>query len=75
MNGNILPKGMLELKFDVNVVPHADYTRDYEELYKEYILKNSTMEELVNGKANEKGYYVDIEKDSRSHKIYPWRDE
>ena len=75
MYGNIAPKGMLELKFDVNVVPHADYTRDYEELYKEYVLKNSTIEELVNGKSSEKGYYVDIEKDSRSHKIYPWREE
>ena len=30
--GNIKPKGMAKLVFDVNVVPHADYTRDYEEL-------------------------------------------
>ena len=29
--GNMLPNGKAELKFDVNVVPDADYTRDYEE--------------------------------------------
>ncbi len=28
------------LKFDVNVVPDADYTRDYEELYQDFNTKN-----------------------------------
>ena len=28
--GNMLPNGKAELKFDVNVVPDADYTRDIE---------------------------------------------
>lgn len=28
--GNMRPNGMIKLVFDVNVVPHADYTRDYE---------------------------------------------
>lgn len=37
--GNMLPDGRAELKFDVNVVPDADYTRDYEELYQEFNTK------------------------------------
>lgn len=57
--GNINPKGVLLLEFDVNVVPHADYTRDYEDLFYEYVVKNSTVEELVNGKKSERGYFVD----------------
>ena len=38
--GNMLPDGRAELKFDVNVVPDADYTRDYEELYQDFNTKN-----------------------------------
>lgn len=57
--GNILPAGVLKLRFDVNVVPDAAYTRDYEELFREYNLKNGIVKELVDGKEAEKGYYVD----------------
>ena len=57
--GNILPAGVLKLRFDVNVVPDAAYTRDYEELFREHSLKNGIVKELVNGKEAEKGYYVD----------------
>ena len=73
--GNIKPKGMAKLVFDVNVVPHADYTRDYEELYKEAVERNELIKGKVDGEVNEQGYYVDIEKDSRSHEQYPWREE
>lgn len=73
--GNIEPKGMAKLVFDVNVVPHADYTRDYEELYKEAVERNELIKGKVDGEVNEQGYYVDIEKDSRSHEQYPWREE
>lgn len=57
--GNILPAGVVKLRFDVNVVPDAAYTRDYEELYREYNIKNGIVKELVDGKESEQGYYVD----------------
>ena len=56
--GNMLPHGRAELKFDVNVVPDADYTRDYEELYQEFNTKNGIVREMVDGKESELGYYV-----------------
>ena len=31
--GNISPSGMAEMRFDVNVVPDANYHHDYEEIY------------------------------------------
>ncbi|MBW9202364.1 DUF1573 domain-containing protein [Bacteroidales bacterium SW292] len=75
IHGNIKPHGIAKLVFDVNVVPHADYTRDYEELYKEAVERNEMLKGLVDGEENEHGYYVDINKDSRSHEQYPWREE
>ncbi len=56
--GNILPHGRAEMTFDVNVVPDADYTRDYEELYREYNLKTGAVKEMVDGKESERGYYI-----------------
>ena len=56
--GNMLPNGKAELKFDVNVVPDADYTRDYEELYQDFNTKNGIVREMVDGKEAELGYYV-----------------
>ena len=56
--GNMLPHGKAELKFDVNVVPDADYTRDYEELYQDFNTKNGIVREMVDGKESELGYYV-----------------
>ena len=53
--GNMLPNGKAELTFDVNVVPDADYTRDYEELFN---AKNGIVKEMVDGKESELGYYV-----------------
>lgn len=73
--GNILPRGMATLVFDVNVVPPSDHDPDYEEVYRDKIEKNGGVEELVDGKPAEKGYYVDPldRTDSRSHERYPWR--
>ena len=56
--GNIADSGMVEIKFDVNVVPNADYTRDYEQLFKELNIKNETVKKLVDGEEAELGYYV-----------------
>lgn len=57
--GNIAPAGVLKLRFDINVVPDADYTRDYEQLFQEYSIKNGLVKKLVDGKESERGYYVD----------------
>ena len=56
--GNFEKKGMVELTFDVNVVPDADYTRDYEELFRASNIKNGIVNEAVDGKESERGYYV-----------------
>ena len=58
--GNILPDGMAQLRFDVNVVPDASYHHDYEELY-ENSLSARELRDLVSGIGAETGlgYYVD----------------
>ena len=74
--GNIKPSGICKLKFDTNVVPNADYTRDYEELYKEAVERSNVIRGLVDGDESEKGYWTDdIGHDSRHQKKYIWRDE
>lgn len=57
--GNIEPSGVAEMKFDVNVVPAADYTRDYEELFREQNVKNGFVNRFVDGLESERGYSVD----------------
>lgn len=56
--GNFLTDTKQELTFDVNVVPNALYTKDYEELYQEYKEKNGNVKSLVDGDANNQGYYM-----------------
>ncbi len=46
-----------ELTFDLNVVPNAHYTKDYEEVHKEK--ERTFIEELVDGSENERKYVVD----------------
>lgn len=58
--GNFTDSTYRELSFDTNVVPPADYTRDYEELYHEKVMGHRSLHELVNGSASEKGYYTDF---------------
>jgi hypothetical protein len=46
--------------FDLNVVPDALYTKDYEELYHiQMEEEKSGLQELVEGETNERGYIVD----------------
>lgn len=47
-----------EVKFDINIVPEAQYTKDYEEVFKEIQDKNS-IKQSVDGKESERGYYMD----------------
>ena len=57
--GNIAPEGRAELRFDVHVVPDADYTRDYEELYREQRELSGAVSDAVDG-GLQRGYYVDL---------------
>lgn len=73
--GNILPRGMATLIFDVNVVPPSDHDPDYEEVYQEQKEAEGGVRDLVDGRPSEKGYYVAPDRgDSRSHERYPWRE-
>jgi hypothetical protein len=49
------------LIFDLNVVPDAHYTKDYEEVYKEREEKEgrSNVKEMVEGDETQAGYYLD----------------
>lgn len=57
--GNFADSAYREVRFDTNVVPPADYTRDYEQIYRERVHGQRTLHELVNGTPAEKGYYTD----------------
>lgn len=74
--GNVLPKGMATLVFDVNVVPPSDHDPDYEEIYQEKKERQADIKGLVDGTTSQKGYYIDESdsRDSRSHTRYPWRE-
>lgn len=56
--GNITHGGVAVMNFDVNVVPDADYTRDYEHLYEQYNLKNGIVRKAVDGDNAERQYYI-----------------
>lgn len=56
--GNLLNEENVELTFNVNVVPDAHYTQDYEQLHLEY-KRESGIEQAVDGKENNKGYYFE----------------
>jgi hypothetical protein len=51
------PKKSHTIYFDLNVVPGALYTKDYEELYQE--TEGGGMQEAVEGENNERGYEID----------------
>lgn len=55
------------LKFDVNVVTNADYTKDYEEIYHERLDKenNDLLQKWVEGDETQKGYFIDIDKKNK----------
>ena len=58
--GNIAPSGMAELRFDVHVVPDANYHHDYEEMYdKEESTRKLREYFRKSGETSGMGYYVD----------------
>lgn len=66
--GNFADSTYRLLKFDTNVVPPADYTRDYEVLFHEQAEKGTLkVEDLVDGTSVTKGYYTDEEGDRREN--------
>ena len=54
--GNIEPYGVKELSFIVNVVPDPDYTRDYEQWYRES--RQGLIGDIVDGESRDKGYFI-----------------
>lgn len=59
--GNFASSLKEELIFDVNVVPNALYTKDYEELFQEEKAKEGGVKDMVDGKENNLGYYLDLD--------------
>lgn len=57
--GNFQDTTCIELEFDTNVVPRADYIRDYEQLWHEQAVQQKTP---TDGMESQKGYYTDAEK-------------
>ena len=57
--GNFTDSNYRELRFDTNVVPPADYTRDYETLWHEQITNTGSLKDMVDGYSSDKGYYID----------------
>lgn len=53
--GNFDTTSVYRMYFDLNVVPHADYTKDYEELYRDTNLKQNNK----NPKHRKNYYYID----------------
>lgn len=56
--GNFATSESKEIVFDVNVVPDALYTKDYEELYQTKKDKDLKIKDLTDGKEHQKGYYL-----------------
>ena len=57
--GNFADSTSIELSFDTNVVPRADYIRDYEQLWTEQTNHKGSMREFVDGTTAQKGYYTE----------------
>ena len=57
--GNFDSTSVYRLYFDINVVPHADYTKDYEELYNESVDKKIISSKKEEDRKNRKNYYTD----------------
>lgn len=57
--GNFQTSEIEELIFDINVVPNAMYTKDYEELHQEHVDAEGGFKTFVEGNENNRGYYMD----------------
>lgn len=57
--GNFQQSSFQEIVFDIHVVPNAMYTKDYEELYSDEMMRQGGLKKVVEGEENNKGYYLD----------------
>ena len=72
--GNIVPKGMANLVFDLNVVVPALGSPDYEEQHKkrnEFDIQTG-VKKLVDGDESQRGYWTDENDYSRGYNRYYW---
>lgn len=65
--GNFEGADFKEIVFDINVVPNAMYTKDYEELYTEEMNASGGFKRFVDGDENNKGYYMDEDMENSIH--------
>jgi hypothetical protein len=65
--GNFTDAPFKEMTFDINVVPNAMYTKDYEELYADEMREQGGLKQMVDGDENNKGYYMDEDFDKSIH--------
>lgn len=73
--GNFKDTTMIQLQFDTNVVPQADYFRDYEQLWKEQEIDRGNLREFVDGTSSKKGYFTDEGIDPRDQRKEEIQDE
>ena len=64
--GNFQDSTCIEMSFDTNVVPRADYVRDYEQLWHEQVDDEKSMRDFVDGMPGQKGYYTETEVSPRT---------
>ena len=64
--GNFEDSTCVEFEFDTNVVPRADYVRDYEQLWHEQHDEIKSLREFVDGMPGQKGYYTETCVDPRT---------
>ena len=57
--GNFKDTTCIEMIFDTNVVPKADYVHDYEQLWNETTKRKLSVRDFVDGQASQKGYYTE----------------
>lgn len=60
--GNFADSAAIVLEFDTNIVPHADYFHDYEELWTEQ-QRTLSPRDLMRNTGEKKGYYTDSPSD------------
>ena len=73
--GNFQDSTCVELEFDTNVVPRADYVHDYEQLWQEQTKDAETIHDFVDGLPGQKGYYTNPEMTPRTRRIESVQEE
>ena len=66
--GNFADSSCIEMQFDTNVVPSADYNHDYEELWHHQNEKGITARDYIDGLSSQKGYYTEDPGESQQQK-------